>query len=401
MSLSARLYLAFFACSLMLGSWYPRIADVQSQADMDGWALGQSLSGYPVGILLMFTFGTRFAARLSFQLSFRLVVPALGAALVIATLSTMVPLLFAALLVAGALQGILAITGNVEADRMETALGRKILVRAHGFYSLGTVLAGVAGIGFQALGLAPWLHLTIMLPLATAMAVVATQGMEAVPARAEETTGSDARIVRPTLAVVMLFIAGGASLYLDNAASDWSVILLRDGYALNAVAATVAVTVWALGQAFGRLSYPVIERRIGETRLALGMACIASVGLALVVLSAHAGLAMLGLVLMGFGTSALFPMAISAAARLTDRPSAVNVASLSQLAFLAAIATPIVLGGLVELSGIRLDFASGFVVMVASLAVLLFRKPFGKVAGGSPTDRRRGQPGDVRGVRPS
>ena len=50
MSLSARLYLAFFACSLMLGSWYRRIAEVQSQAGMDGWELGQSLSGYPIGI---------------------------------------------------------------------------------------------------------------------------------------------------------------------------------------------------------------------------------------------------------------------------------------------------------------------------------------------------------------
>ncbi|UXN75871.1 hypothetical protein N8D56_27085 (plasmid) [Devosia sp. A8/3-2] len=266
---------------------------------------------------------------------------------------------------------------------METALGQKILVRAHGFYSLGTVLAGTAGIGFRALGLAPWLHLTIMLPVATAMAIIATQRMQTVPARWDEAIGSDARVVRPTLAIVMLFIAGGASLYLDNAASDWSVILLRDGYALNAVAATVAVTVWAVGRAFGRLSYPVIERRVGETRLALGMACIALAGLALVILSAYAGLAMFGLVLMGFGTSALFPMAISAAARLTDRPSAVNVASLSQLAFLSAIATPIVLGGLVELFGIRLAFASGTVVMAASLAVLLFRKPFGRVADGS------------------
>src|SRR5215217_1861230 len=119
-----RLYLSFFACALMLGSWYPRIPDVQEAAGLDGLGLGLALSGYPVGILLLFTFGTRRVALLTFEASFRVVVPALGAALIGAVLAPNAPLLFGALLVAGALQGVLAITGNVEADRMEAAAGR-------------------------------------------------------------------------------------------------------------------------------------------------------------------------------------------------------------------------------------------------------------------------------------
>ena len=42
------------------------------------------------------------------------------------------------------------------------------------------------------------------------------------------------------------------------------------------------------------------------------------------------GLAFVGLALMGAGTSALFPLAMSAAAQRTDRPTAINVAALAQ-----------------------------------------------------------------------
>ena len=96
----------------------------------------------------------------------------------------------------------------------------------------------------------------------------------------------------------------------------------------------------------------------------------------MVVISPLIVVAFLGLFLMGIGTSALFPMAIAAAARIGDRPAATNVSSLSQMAFLAGIATPIVLGALVQLVGVRWAFASGAVMLTASLSIQLLRHPF-------------------------
>ena len=370
-----QLYTAFFACAVMLGSWYPRIPDVQRLGSLDGWELGFGLAGYPAGTLLLFTFGTRWAARLSFSQSFRIVVPALGLALIAATLAGSAATLFACMAAAGALQGILAVTGNVEADRIEAGLRHPVLVRAHGFYSVATVLAGAAGIGFRALDIAPWWHLAVALPIATILVVMATTGIEA-RTRAPSPDEQPATMVLPTGQVLVLFLAGGAALYLDNAASDWSGILLRDGYAADATTVTAAVTAWAVGQAAGRLGFPNLSSRIGKERLALVMAVTAGMGLALVVISPIVAAAFLGLFLMGIGTSALFPMAIAAAARIGDRPAATNVSSLSQMAFLAGIATPIVLGGLVQLVGVRWAFASGAVMLTASLAIQLLRSPF-------------------------
>lgn len=377
-----QLYAAFFACAIMLGSWYPRIPDVQRLADLEGWELGFGLAGYPVGTLLLFTFGTRWAARLSFQQSFRITVPALGIALIGATLTSNAAALFSCMAAAGALQGVLAVTGNVEADRIEARLDRPVLVRAHGFYSVATVLAGAAGIGFRALEVPPWWHLAAALPAATVLVMLATVGLDwsgETSSREEQPT----KVVLPSKAVLVLFVAGGAALYLDNAASDWSGILLRDGYAADPLTVTAAVTAWAIGQAAGRLGFPNLSDMVGKERLALVMAMTAAIGLALIVVSPIVSVAFVGLLLMGIGTSALFPMAIAAAARIGDRPAAINVASLSQMAFLAGIATPIVLGLLVQLVGVRWAFASGAVMLAASLAIQLKQRPFASVDNAS------------------
>jgi MFS family permease len=236
-------------------------------------------------------------------------------------------------------------------------------------------VAGAAGVGFRAFDVAPWWHLGATLPVATVLVVMSTTGIQERngPRLPDE---QPAKMVLPTGQILVLFLAGGAALYLDNAASDWSGILLRDGYAADATTVTAAVTAWAIGQAAGRLGFPNLSGLIGTERLALVMAVTAAIGLALVVISPLIVVAFLGLFLMGIGTSALFPMAIAAAARIRDRPAATNVSSLSQMAFLAGIATPIVLGALVQLVGLRWAFASGAVMLTASLSIQLLRHPF-------------------------
>ena len=68
-------------------------------------------------------------------------------------------------------------------------------------------------------------------------------------------------------------------------------------------------------------------------------------------------LALVGFALMGVGTSVIFPLAMSAAAQLTDRPAPVNVASLAQVSFVAFLLGLPQLGYLAEC--IRWSFGIG------------------------------------------
>jgi hypothetical protein len=66
--------------------------------------------------------------------------------------------------------------------------------------------------------------------------------------------------------------------------------------------------------------------------------------------------AQVGFALIGAGTSVIFPLAMSAAAQLTDRPAPTNVASLAQISFVAFLLGPPLLGYIAERFGIRWSF---------------------------------------------
>ena len=74
----------------------------------------------------------------------------------------------------------------------------------------------------------------------------------------------------------------------------------------------------------------------------------------------------MGMALMGVGTSAIFPLAMSAAARRTDRPAAVNIAALAQTSFLIFLLGPPLLGWVAQYFGIRATFAVSLPFLVLS-----------------------------------
>ncbi|KKB13528.1 hypothetical protein VE25_01475 [Devosia geojensis] len=304
----------------------------------------------------------------------------MGLALVLATIAPSPPQLFAALLIAGLGQGMLGITANVEADRMEAVLGRRVVVRAHGFWSLAVLVAGGAGALARGMDIAPVWHLGAVLPLASVLVWLSVAGYQPMPPRQSEAAARPSRLVRPSRAVLVLFLAAGGTLFIDNAASDWSVILMRDALSASSFLAGLGLTAWASGQAFGRLSHNWVAKRIAPERLALALAGIAVLGLLLVIFAPNSIVAIVGFALVGLGTSALLPMGLSAAARLTERPSAVNVAALSQLTFLASILAPLVIGWVAEAFGLRAAFGLGIAILIANGVTILWRRPFAALA---------------------
>ena len=63
--------------------------------------------------------------------------------------------------------------------------------------------------------------------------------------------------------------------------------------------------------------------------------------------------ALMGFPLLGAGCSAVYPLAVSAAAQRTDRPAAVNVAAIGQVTFIVFFLAPPLLGFVAQYLGIR------------------------------------------------
>ena len=89
-------------------------------------------------------------------------------------------------------------------------------------------------------------------------------------------------------------------------------------------------------------------------------------GVLIVFVSSVPYIALLGFTLMGGGTAVIFPLAMSAAAQKTDRPAAVNVASLAQISFLVFLIGPPLLGFIAENYGIRFSFGISLPLLILS-----------------------------------
>ena len=87
--------------------------------------------------------------------------------------------------------------------------------------------------------------------------------------------------------------------------------------------------------------------------------------------------ALIGFTLLGIGTSAIFPLAMSAAAQRTDRPAALNVAALAQTSFVTFLIAPPILGFIAQHWDIHWSFGIGLPMAIISFiaAGALGRKP--------------------------
>jgi MFS family permease len=91
------------------------------------------------------------------------------------------------------------------------------------------------------------------------------------------------------------------------------------------------------------------------------------VGCLIVSLSPWPYLSLAGFAAMGMGTSAIFPLAMSAAAQRSDRPAALNISALAQFSFMMFLLGPPLLGYVGQTFGIRTAFGIGLPLIAASL----------------------------------
>ncbi len=110
-------------------------------------------------------------------------------------------------------------------------------------------------------------------------------------------------------------------------------------------------------------------------RVAIALTVVSALGLALAVVVTSVPLVLAGFALIGFGISTVQPQAMSAAARLGDRPASENVAAFSTLQTLVSFAAPPLFGFVASHYGVRASFAMLLPLPVIALAFARFLEP--------------------------
>lgn len=354
-----RVYSAFLLYALAIGGLFPRLGELQRTIAVDERSLGLALIGTATGTLVSLTLAGRWLDRLGHRRTLLIGIPLIALCYALAAHATGPAAMFALLLPAGLCIGAVEIVVNLEADRVEHQLGRRIMSRAHAFWSIGFFAAGGAGAELAGLGLSPQAHLALMVPVISGLALGLLGDFSPAAHRQDGHTGPVPRWARPTRTTLVLVAATLAAMVLEGAGAEWSAIYLRDVFGATPALAGSAVAVGALAQALVRLLADRWVERHHPVRVARGLLLLLGTGVLAVFAAPHMVVALLGFALMGAGTSAIFPLAMSAAAQATDRPAAVNVAALAQTSFLAFLLGPPLLGAVATTWGIRWSFGIG------------------------------------------
>jgi predicted MFS family arabinose efflux permease len=355
----------FFLNGIVFASWYSRLPTIQEQLDLGPGTLGLALIGAPVGLLAAQPLAGALAATIG---SRRLVAaaPLMLAAAVAPALAVDAPTLALGTFTAGAANGVLDVSMNVEGLAVERLSGKRIFNSLHAWFSFGALGGAAIGGLAAAAGLDPLPHIAIVVALGAVAATVASRGLP--PAEAEPRPEGP-RFARPSRRLAALGAIAFCALLAEGAVFDWSGIFIRreTGAAIGLASAGLAAFNLAMG--FGRLTADGAAERLGSPALGRAGALLAAAGLGMALLLGSPGGAIAGFAVMGLGLASVFPLALRAAG-YDPAISGPAVAAVSSVGYAGFLTGPPAIGLLAELFGLggALACVCGLLVVAAALA---------------------------------
>ncbi len=376
-STSARIAIGavFFVNGATFASWSPRLPEIQDRLEISDAALGITLVGAGVGGLaaslisglLVDRFGSRTMTMFT-SAGLSLCLPMMGIAPTAA-------LVFATLVVLGALDGLTDVAMNSQAVELQRRVGTSIITRFHALWSAGAVTGGLVASRAAAAGISLRSQLIITAAVLVVATIVAARWL--LPDRTvhrERDAPAAVRSPRPIL--VKLFLVGLAIALAEAPPNDWAALMMTDRFDLGPGAAGLGFVAVAGGMLVGRVVGDHVTDRLGLERTRRGGAALAAVGVAIATLTPVPVVAGLGLFIAGLGLSSLFPLLFRAASDLThgSHTGMAAFSSGARLGFL--LASP-----LVGIIADRTSVATAVLVVAggAAAATAISRLPRGAV----------------------
>ncbi|MEW2288337.1 MFS transporter [Streptomyces sp. NPDC047841] len=352
-------FVYFVLNGTLLGMWVVQIPAVEERVGISHAALGGFLVLLGAGAFA----GMQVGGRLSDRLGTRTVVPAAG---VLCSVTLVLPglaqepwALGAALLVFGFGNGTLDVSMNAHAVQVEKAYERPVMSAFHATFSVGGVLAALAGAVAVGIGWDPATTLGAAAGAGVITALVSARGLLPAEPAAPVTDAQGAPEERkrsvPTriwlLAVLALLI-----MLCEGAANDWSVLHLKTVLGAPESTAAFAYGTYAATMTSGRLLADRISARFGPVAVLRYGSALAAVGITVVALSPWVWAALTGWALFGLGLSGCIPQLFSAAGHADPAAAGTNVSRVAGLGYIGMLAGPAVIGWMTHVVALNHTF---------------------------------------------
>jgi MFS family permease len=346
----------------VVGSWLPRLPEIRDRLGIDLDALGLTLALGGLGSLI----GSSLSGVLVGRVGARRTAVAAGLAVylflpLVAVVPT-APVLAVVLAAMGFLDANADVGMNAVGVRVEERLGRSVMTRLHGLWSLGTLigsgvsaLAVLTGVGFG-------LQLSIISIFGIGTAIYALRLIPDAPPRAREGA-------RSGRLAIGLMLAGGFAVFVEGAPFDWSALYLVDVTGASQALAGAGVIVFTAGMLIGRLGGDHVVDRFGSVPTFYAGIAVSVIAMIFVVALQTVPASLAGFLVWGLGISAALPVLYKLAGSHRSFGEGSGLAALTVGTRLGFMAAPALIG--VAATAWSLPIAIAVLVTLAAVASLL------------------------------
>jgi fucose permease len=172
--------------------------------------------------------------------------------------------------------------------------------------------------------------------------------------------------VWPTRATIGLGLLCFLALMAEGAVVDWSGLMLRQRFSIDASTAALGFASFAAGMSFSRLIGDRLRMRLGAVRLLRWSTILMAASLVIALVIPSIGIAVIALAFAGVGIGNAAPVLFAGGGRLEPTAPGRGIAAVTTLGYAGFLAGPPLIGFVAELTGLQM--ALGLVVL-ACLAI--------------------------------
>ena len=363
-------FVGFFIYAFSLGAMFPRLDDIQTSLEIDKAELGLLLLCIPLGLQVTLLFADRLVRAISLKNVICLGIPSICFTQFAAVAVNQIAFFAFFLIICGVFVAVVEVAINLEADRVEHALGSRIMNRSHAFWSIGFFSAAVVGALFSQFKVMLEIHFLLVCGIAFLISKIIFEDYIVASPRHTNVTKIK-KFSLPTSPIFVMVLFTMSAMLVEGASIDWSVIFMREIHSASPFISGFSLAMAAFSQALVRFFGDNLLNKFGPILISVASLFFMFLGIFLVVLSNSSTLAILGFLFLGAGSAVIFPMAISIAASRSDRPAETNVASLTQFAFGMFLLGPPILGFVGEAYSLRWSFSLCIPLLILSCLMLL------------------------------
>ncbi len=367
----------FFANGALFANVVPRYPDIIAGLDLSNAAFGAALGANGLAALIVGLSSGVLVTRFGSARVGPLSTMGLCLNLVLIGIAPSWLALAAVLAIAGSLDSIADVAGNVHGLRVERSYGRSVLNSLHGVWSIGAVCGGLIGVAAAGLATPLVAHLSLVAVLFAMVASIAWRFMLPGPDDGERAIepriapGADGRwFGRLSLlrGVIALGVVAAMAQTMEDASAAWGTVYLREELGAAAAVAGLGFVALQTSQIVGRLVGDHVVTRYGDRAVGRVGAALAGIAMAtaLALPSTLTTIVAFGLVGLGIGT--LIPAAMRSADAIPGLAPGVGLTLAGTVDRVAILIAPPVIGVMADASSLRIALV---VIPLAALVVLL------------------------------